>query len=419
MKFYLILALVLFINSLNFSQDLIDYKTLRSDFATKARQDKDYKDVIELTRKVFSQKLSNSNIAEWDNALTKAQFYYVDDSLVAIAIDEVLINHTIIPVSTIMTAIEVGKTLFPDKNIEDVRTVLETTNNIYLFAYAANYTQNFSRENILELIKNKFSSYKNHPVYKCLINQFQIPDEEKFASMPPIKNLLEHSFMEGKTIIYSFYRNNRAYPGLTIVKKPNGEFVKNSDGTIFSIPQFSMSYADLPGYLRNGNTPEGIFSIVGSYVSPTESIGPSTNVLTRISFEKPPHIFFHGQNKSTSWNDYEYRDLLPVDWQNYFPAYEAFYAGKGGRKIIVMHGSTDDLRFFKKKPYFPHTPTKGCISAIEFWDPETGICTRSDQTDLINAFFSTGTDKGFLVIVELDDEQSPVRIEDILKYLVE
>jgi len=417
MKLFHGFYLVLFFFTSNFSQSIIDFKTLRSKFATMPRQEKDYQNAIEKTSLVFTKELSADNAEEWGNALENAQLYYIKDTSVARAITRVLTDFKSLPVSIVMTAIEVGKTLFPENDLESVRNILAGTNNIYLFAYAANYSNEINPEKINDLIHYKFTSPENHPVLECLLHQIQVSDSNKFSSRPDIISIIDHPFMDGSTIIYSFFRNDRKYPGLSIIKKPDGTFVKDAVGNIFSIPQFSMSYANLPGYLRNGNTPEGIFSIVGSYISPTESIGPSRNVLTRIAFEVTPEIFYHGNNMSSQWNIEEYRNLLPEDWQDYFPAYEAFYAGQARRKVIVMHGSADDLRFFKNESYFPHTPTKGCISSIELWNPETGYCTRSDQTDLINAFRSTGSNKGFLVVIELDDKDSPVLIDDIMEFL--
>ena len=108
---------------------------------------------------------------------------------------------------------------------------------------------------------------------------------------------------------------------------------------------------------------------------------------------------------------------MPDSWKNYFPIYQSFYSGMIGRKLIIMHGSADELNYFKDFPYFPFTPTRGCLSSIEIWDENTGYCIESDQAKLINSFFSTHQTKGFLIVVELDDKKENISISDILPFI--
>ena len=266
-------------------------------------------------------------------------------------------------------------------------------------------------------LEKRFSNWNSTPILKSLHYYLTNSIRIIFANQPPLKDLIHSPIQKGKTILYTFLRNNRNYPGITIIKKPNGKFVKNADGTIFNIPQLAISYSNLPSYIPNGNTPTGIYSIVGTYITPTESIGPTPNILVRSPFEVSPEIFFHNKNKYTQFTKADYDELLPKTWQNYFPIYQSFYSGKSGRKLIIMHGSTDNLTYYKNMPYYPMSPTRGCLSSKELWDSKTGKCLESDQVKLINAFRSTKQNKGFLVVIELDDKNKPVTLNDIKKYL--
>ena len=238
------------------------------------------------------------------------------------------------------------------------------------------------------------------------------------SNIPALLDLFKHPFQRGKTIIYSFYRSDRNFAGITLIKAPDGKFVRNKDSSYFNIPQLAKSVTDLPGYLKNGNTPQGIFSILGYYITKTESIGPTPIILTRIPFAETTSTFFHGQKKG-EWNIEKYTNLMPESWRNYFPAHEVYYAGYAGRRLIVMHGSADDLKFFENEPYYPLSPTKGCISAKEIWDERSGICIESDQAKLINAFISTGRLKGFLIVINIDDKREEVTLKELLPYLHE
>ncbi len=82
-----------------------------------------------------------------------------------------------------------------------------------------------------------------------------------------------------------------------------------------------------------------------------------------------------------------------------------------------MHGSVDDLSFYDTLPYFPLTPSKGCLTTIEIWSDSTGKNIRSSQAKLINAFFSTGELRGFLVVININDKKEAVKIEDVLPFI--
>ncbi len=170
--------------------------------------------------------------------------------------------------------------------------------------------------------------------------------------------------------------------------------------------------------MPNGNTPQGIYSIVGVYISPTETIGPTPNILVRSPFEVRTEIFYHNKNSVSNWNQIDYENLLPDTWKNYEPIYQSYKAGKIGRKLIIMHGSTDETKFFKEFPYYPLTPTKGCLSSKEIWSELNGKCIESDQVQLINAFRSAKQKKGFLVVIELDDQNKPISLNEIEKYII-
>ena len=92
---------------------------------------------------------------------------------------------------------------------------------------------------------------------------------------------------------------------------------------------------------------------------------------------------------------------------------EAWAAGRIGRTEIIAHGTTIDPEYFKGKPFYPLTPTMGCLCAKELWNPTTGHLLVSEQNNLVNAFLSTPGRKGWLVVLNLDDQHRPVSREDV------
>lgn len=312
--------------------------------------------------------------------------------------------------------VEAVATLTPGKYRNEIFELLKGTSNRQVFGAAAVYMRRensiSSTDSLKILLQQKFPGYLSDDILKFLYYDLNITSESLNEFM--LSELLAHQFQPGKTIIYSLQRSNRRFPGLTIIKKPDGLFVRNEDSTIFYVKQLAYSTSNFPGYLSQGNTPQGILSIVGSYVSAKASIGPTASVISRIPFEVGTDIYYHNGNHSNSWNIEEYISLLPDSWQNYLPIKQAYFAGKTGRRLIVMHGSTDDLTFYENEPYYPLTPSKGCLTTTEIWDETSGKCIDSDQVKLMNAFYSTNQLKGFLVVVDIDDKQKPVTIEELL-----
>lgn len=306
-------------------------------------------------------------------------------------------------------------TSFENDFVSEVETLYSKEDDDYLFVLSSCY---LLRNNVLnrdDIIKN--INKRNKTSNSELITYYEHFLNNKNNNIPSLAELLKHDFQPNKTIIYTFFRKDRNYIGLTIIRKPDGKFVKNENGSIFSVPQLGLSVTNLPGILRNGNTPAGIYSIVGWYITPTKSIGPTPIVLTRLPFEVPTEVFYHNNNKSQKYNLNEYLNLLPESWQTDYRMTEAYYAGKLGRKLIIMHGSADDLEYFEKEIYYPLTPSKGCLTTKEIWNNDDGTLTESDQVKLMKAFFSTGKLEGYLLVIELDDAKKDVSLEEIETFI--
>ena len=86
-----------------------------------------------------------------------------------------------------------------------------------------------------------------------------------------------------------------------------------------------------------------------------------------------------------------------------------------GRTEIIAHGTTINPAYYKGEPYYPLTPSLGCLCTKEIWN-EDGKRTISDQAELVNAVQLAGGANGYYVVIELNDEQRPVAMDDILPF---
>lgn len=416
-----IIFISLFAVTTFFAQNPVKLEDLRSDFALKNSRSEYKRELEEMINKVLGGELNSSTEKSWISVFKDISLAYWRDSTVVAALEKGFQTFEHRGIIFQRALMETAFTLYPAKFNDEINAIYTSTSDPMLFAYAVNIKKYQDKDYKIssakdELIK-RFPEYHEDDVLRQLAYDLETSDKNLAVLLPSVEELLNCTFEKNATIIYTFLNKNREFPGLTVIKGPDGDFVKDERGELFYVQQMGVSVSNLPQYLRGGNTPQGIFSIVGWYVSPTAEIGPTPCVLTRIPFEKPPATFFHKNNKYKTWHIDDYRGLLPKAWKDYAPMYQSYYCGKMGRGLIVMHGSVDDLSFYKEKPYYPLTPTKGCLVTKELWDENSGNAIESDQAKLFNAFISTGNTNGYLVVVDLIDEERALSIKDVKKYI--
>ncbi|GJQ63496.1 MAG: hypothetical protein SCALA702_25490 [Melioribacteraceae bacterium] len=305
-------------------------------------------------------------------------------------------------------------TLYPGEFSDKFNVLIEKESNPKLSAMLAYNLQlaGVSGNEITTKMKKVFGTLGGHPILFMQQAYLGVAKEKQIENKPPLKALIKGT-APGKNVIFSFQRVNRELPGLVVIRKSDGEFVKAENDSIFYVPQFARASSDMPGFLTNGNTPMGIMSFVGFGKSENIFIGPTENLQLRLPYEADYQEYFHDQTKNLKWELPQYQNLLPVQWRGFTPILEAFYAGQAGRTEIISHGTTINPEYYKKEIYYPNTPSLGCLTALELWD-ENGQRIRSDQQKLVNALKANNISEGYFVVVDLDNKMLPVSIEELL-----
>lgn len=317
--------------------------------------------------------------------------------------------------------VEVSYTNWPDAFRPQVRRLMKYTDSPKVFAICAEYLWRGGKHpeekaNITALMKRKFDTMQDNPVLMMLKQRLE---EETDPPLPSLTDIFSEQFAPGLTVIYSFQRQERDYPGLVIVRKPDGHFVRDSSGKIFAVSQLARSITNLPFYLTNGNTPQGIFRMSGFGISSSRFIGPTPNIQLSMPYEIPVDSFLISPAPGdTSWDIASYKNLLPASWRQYAPIFQSYYAGECGRTAIIVHGTTIDQDYYKGQIYFPQTPSQGCLCAHEVWSPATGQRLESDQQKLDDAVRQAGNGIGYAVVIDLGDKKSPVKVEEVLPYIM-
>lgn len=235
--------------------------------------------------------------------------------------------------------------------------------------------------------------------------------EDEKHSDPPLSDLFRHSFGDKKWVLFSIQTRSRDYPGILVVRRPDGKFLRNNSGSFFHFSQLGRAVTNLPYFLRNGHTPAGIYKIAGKVNSKNPAIGPTPALVLKMPGEISKQEFF--QNKGT-WAKQDILDLFPENWRTpeMLESYEAGHFGRGG---IWMHGSTVDPSEFREEFYYPLTPAFGCLTSYEFWDKKLKNL-YSSQTSFWMALEKERLN-GYLIVVNRN-RASGIRIEDIIEDLI-
>ncbi len=212
--------------------------------------------------------------------------------------------------------------------------------------------------------------------------------------------------------IYSIQRHNRNFAGLAIIQNADGRFARDSTGALLVFQQLARSASNMPYFITNGNTPQGMFKVVGTAISHNQLIGPTPNIQMVMPFENDS-LFFGTDTLTTLQKQQLYRSLWPTVFQNHAPIWESYHAGYIGRSEIIVHGTTIDPDYFSEQSFFPLVPTMGCLSTYESWNIFNGRLLKSQQLQLTNTFFADGIMNGLLVVLEKDNVQQPVSLSEI------
>lgn len=381
-----------------------------------------YRNLVQQTiTKNLDKQLNDSTAENWQSAFNALEILQYQSPWINTRIDLAVSEMHRRSLAFQKAVLELLHSNYVEKYYTEVKLLLMDTKDPRIFGRCASYILKSSHAladlNFLAVkTKQLLAIYPEHPILQQLLyheEQFTKP----FPSFP-LEQLLQKNYLPGQVLVISFQRKNRDYPGLAMVRSATGEFIKDSNGMFFAVPQLARSINNMPGFLGNGNTPEGVFRMQGYDVSRSNFIGPTVNVQLTMPFERwPAHFYNDASIKDTFWTPDRYRALLPAGLRDYYPLYQSYYAGKAGRTEIIIHGTTLTPAYYAGKPYYPLTPTMGCLTSKEIWDEATGQRQESDQQALINALIRAGGSKGYAIVINIDDAASPVLIQHIIPWL--
>ncbi|MET0242205.1 MAG: hypothetical protein ABW174_02000 [Flavitalea sp.] len=386
----------------------------------RARLDKDIRE--NTVARNFRLQIDSDNEHKFEDAcLAISQFLFTGPEIMN-GFNKMFAAYSWAEYDTKRALLEAVYAVYPNEYSDSVASKIKIETDADLFAlnavYLLRHDSSVNNQNDLKIaMVERFPGYDTIAVLAQLEKYINGYEASKHLRRPDLRSLFKHQRMIGRKVIYSLQRWNRDYPGLAIIQHANGEFARDNDGRLLVFQQLARSGSDLPYFLRNGSTPQGVYSLFGSAISKTKWIGPTPNLQMGLPFEHPWQRYFHQPLAPRQDSLQLYNQLFPPTWQKYEPMMEAWNAGKLGRSAIIAHGTTIDPAYFREKPFFPLTPTMGCLCAREEWDVKTGRLQLSEQFALVSTYISSPGKDGYLYVINLDDEQSPVSREEIEKII--
>lgn len=211
-----------------------------------------------------------------------------------------------------------------------------------------------------------------------------------------IDTLNRIKIMTGKSLLVSVQYRNRDKSGFLLIRKPDGEWVKDKNGHVKRYPQLARAITNLPYFLTNGNTPQGLYRVTGTAVSDNAWIGPTENLQLVMPFEKGGAINFFDKDTNP---DQQYASLLG-NLSKDSSLWQSYHAGSAGRSEIIAHGTTIPPDYYRTYQYYPNTPSLGCLCSPEKWDKQ-GILVHSIQKEWMNAIRLLPQTPEYLLVVEI------------------
>jgi hypothetical protein len=307
---------------------------------------------------------------------------------------EQLIPQQLIQISTMGPGIqrsffEMLYTLFQGQFIKEVQAILPAIRSEKVKAMALEYLT----QSGLKIDPPALASFSTSVYYPVFLSH-----QQKYKlSKPAIADFTRADFLPGETVLCSFQSINRNQPGYLMIRDANGNWLKDATGQVLQFPQLARAISNLPYYLTNGNTPQGLYRILGYDTSANDWIGPTTNLQLVLPFENQ-NLFFN----SSSADSASYRLILGSYLQQFQGLWESYTAGRLGRTEIIAHGTTIDPLFYQTQAYYPNTPSLGCLCSPELWN-EKGERTYSAQAEWIRLVKSLLQQPRYLIVAEVSD----------------
>ncbi len=370
-----------------------------NEFTLQSERDRFSADKIKFIDSVFTQVPDSTDEKVFTGAFWASELMLRTTPGGRDAVRNGLYNFSMFSNSFRRSLLQNAYTLYHTEFVDIIDSLIMTEKDEKLFAMMAEYiirADSIRKDGVLVMMRNRFPGWASHPVLKGMVLSHSGYAPVTDAQINELISYRQHA---GEASVYVIVHKNRDLPGYAFIQDDNGLILMEGDDTLM-IRVIARSVTNLPGYLTNGNTPPGVFSMQSIAISDNIFIGPTPTLVTYLPFETDVVTFSFGGQEQGTWTEERYRSFFPPGWISIEQKNMAYYAGEAGRSEIIMHGTTIDEEFYSGQPYYPFTPSLGCICSLEIWDRKKGVPKESDQLKMIMALKRHRIDKALVYLIE-------------------
>lgn len=358
------------------------------EFASAIKREEQEKKLRSIVDKTIMQPFSSATYASWKSACWAMELMLYKPANYENSIPDLLKGFADYDANMQWILLQNIFTLFPKKFANEIEAswVFAKTNKIK--AAIAAYLQTADKSINL----HKQDPFFESDYYQAFTNYYHPKNSIKFSE----HDFLHKSFLPNENILISFQHRNRDKPGYLMIRKADGNWLCDSSGKPYRFTQLARSITNMPFFLTNGNTPQGLYKIIGFDNSTNAWIGPTTNLQIVLPFEKEVNIPFF----TDTTNAKEAYAKLLTPFATAPALWESFDAGRLGRSEIIAHGTTIPEKFYVDQFYYPCTPSLGCLCSPEIWD-KSGKLVSSVQQQWILLVQQLPATPTWLLVVDL------------------
>jgi hypothetical protein len=368
-------------------------------FVTKAERNRFVKEKVQFIDSVFSKVPDQNNEKKYQSAFWASELMLRKSTIGKEKLKYALKNFAGFSDSFKRSVLQNIFTLYPSKFVTEIDSLLDLEYNEKRFAMMSTYLiqQNPGSElNYFEKLKEHFPDWEGNAIFNGFAIEYSV---QTILKNKQLDDLIAFRKAKRAATIFVFVQKNRDIPGIAMILNSDGNFLKDKNDTL-KIRLLARSITNLPGYLTNGNTPQGVFSVQGFGLSDNVFIGTSPTVNSVLPWEVTLKEFTFGEIETSEWTLELYNEFYPESWKTYMPKNMAYYAGKAGRSEIIIHGTTIDPSYYNNSGYFPFTPSLGCLCTLERWNETGGYLLESEQLKLVNALKKNKINNVLMYVIE-------------------
>jgi len=279
-----------------------------------------------------------------------------------------------------------------------------------------------SLQDLTRKVKLRFPKWADH-LY--LVTTLRDIEESFVTKTPPIADLLSWQIAPEQLHMYVFCQRDRYVLCRAVLKDRAGQFVRHSNGTLWSVPLLLKSLHNLNWNFERGETPQGVYRVEEENDEFFRAYGNFDLVKLFLPFEAGTKEFLPGSPGPFQGSLSEYVNLLPPSWRSHWGMQQSYWAGKIGRNFFRIHGSGEAPNFFPGKDRYGDSyswnPTIGCLSALELYN-EKGQLVKADMPKILKALEIVGGKDftGYVVVVDLPrNTRQPISLQEIEQALMQ